>query len=271
MNKFLKTSGLTAAVLVSGLIGCNGSKEVSKDVYQAPPLKVQVGSKALDFKIWELETNRKLDITDSFDFSASGAANVSFDGKCTFGDISVNHKIQLSNPMRIEIISLIPKDYLGQDLQKANLRCSYKVTLTNSVGSNYIFDVASYEIGDSTDSKVTIETETSSSKKSTDLINLHYSDTRAMFRFRNSSTAMSELSCADITLDPQPFNHFIDLIRFDQKSSLLRPGRDSEVLVKSNFLQSCRLLIIENGLVVATSPLFNLRVPGAALDRKSVV
>lgn len=263
----IKWTRFTVAALILASVACTKEKKTEKDVFPQVSPKILSNGSSIDYATdWNLGADRKLELSDTIDFSNSPAVSGTVDSLCHFESADYPQTFELSPPFKINLTSVIPSILLSKDILNSELECSFAFNLRNAAGSTYAFKIGTTPIKNALANKVTIENGRTTEISSLSLIGSPEEYKNILFRYLNSGSATAQLACQDVTMEELPFNHFIDLQYFDQLRQTLRAGSDEEVLVKKDFMQLCRLIIRETQKITAVSPLFTMRVRGQALS-----
>jgi hypothetical protein len=251
---------LAGCVLLAGLVSCSPENKHTKDVYVAPPPKIQQPGGVVDLKSWDLLKTKTLDLQDLIDVSEAAPASVRVRSNCRRGGEHFSAVGVFRGRLKLPVWLLLPEAILGEDI--GSLDCEFELNLFNGAGSNHVFNIPPVSIQEARPASVALGGEPPEAGLRYDLAQLQ--SVRA--RFANQSAAAAHVACRDFALRPLPFESVIDLSHFD----FLGPIQNqSEEQRPPRRLQSCRVVISEHGERRAISRIFQIVLPRPGLKIES--
>ena len=259
MNRFLITSGLTAAVLVSGLIGCGKETKTTKDVFSPPQPKIVRGDYKTEYSQWNAQSSRDMDFQDELDVSETGAQSADIVTSCLNGSTFSTQTISVPSPTKIKIYRLMPEAVLIESIDANKVVCSFKIKLTNATGSLYVFSVDSASMIDYLNADVRLGIGSESYARSPGSRVIAHGDLNsATFWTESHELSTAELICKNATFSQVPFLNSGKLVQFNFDS--VRPRDNASLFLLSNSPQPCRIVVKKDGQVKGMSALFNVEI-----------
>ena len=250
------------------LSGCGTKKSETKlDVYLAPEPQILTAG---DQKVRQtLAQTQKLhlDLRDSWDVSSGAPKDVLFRSNCSFEGQSVTQEFAFGDsPQLIPVVSVIPESLFTKDFGAGDgVMCNFRIQLINSVGSKIVYDSLQMRIKEIVKANVVLQRsdtryETSASRLSF----THEQASSVMIRFQNTNRTLIKAVCQNYEMVPLTIEQSIDFGRFDYTNPQPRQGLTA-LDVSNNPEQTCRILALEDNVVVGASTLFSFRLPQPAI------
>lgn len=255
MNKFDLAPYLTVFILSAGLISCAPDKK-ERDDYRAPAPVIQTSNGHHDLRTWDRRTDKTLDLYDSVDVSAGRPTLVEVVSTCNKDQVSFTGNFTFNGRQPLKIFQILPEDLLSEDL--ARTTCSFEVRLFNAIGSQHIYQLKNAPIADAGLAGVTLEDPADPHKTPMKLHSQKLGGIKA--RAANSGQAEISLNCKDAKIEPLPFNQVIELSNFNFRKPLIKEGRAPEAVMQSP-LQTCRIVVMQDGHIQNISKLIEIQMP----------
>lgn len=236
---------LSASVLILGLISCSKEeKQPKRDVYKAEPPVIVQKEGNVQLKEWNLLNEKKLDLQDSFDVTASQPVRMDITTSCRLKEQNFTKSFSFAPVRPVKIFQLLPPEVLVKSIE--GLDCAFELSLYNSVGSRHIFPVNTVRIEEKQRSPVTFQVpgEDQNLKRFTPAI---FEEIK--IRYRNYQNATAELVCEEFHPPGLRFDQVKEFHDFDF----------SEIQQKS--LQLCRVMISSGGAIEQISRLVEVQMP----------
>lgn len=244
MNKLFLLMLCPAFVLLSGVAGC--TKEKNLDEYNPPDPVVIRNGETQDFKAWNNKNSeRGLDLHDTFDFTAAGAASLEAVARCKTETGTILGNVKYTSPGKMRVFQIVPQEILNFNVGIDQVTCNFDVILTNGFGSKHIYIINDTPIGDSGFAEIEIAD--------------------GLVRYAPLENGYAQIICRDVFFAPIVFRQVTEMKYFNTGDYTIRPSVKPETVVE-RALQSCRVATVEHGQATHLSSRFDLVVNHIAID-----